>query len=409
MNTPFFIARRYLFSKKSQNVINIISAISVFGILIATAAMVIVISAFNGIEGLVISLFNSFEPDIKIESVHSKTFPVDIIPSDIYADDDILHYSNVIEETVIFKNYDQFAFGTIKGVEEEFLEMVDIEQNLLDSSEGFSSRHLVVNNQSYGFSGYILFQNLGGYIYDIPGEFEYLTVYSPQRNEKIKRTNLDAFQTTRIPISGVFSFNNKVDENVVLIPIDLAREILAYDNHISAIEIQLKDTDKLEDKKQYFKTLLGDDFSVKTAYEQNELIYKTSKSEKWLTIVLLGFIFFLGTFTMVASITMLILEKRENIFTLHAFGSDESQLKKIFFYIGVLVNGIGIVTGLGIGLVICYLQMKFGLLKMEGGMVEYFPVAVKLSDIFLILGITIGIGTIAAYLPSRILIKKTIN
>lgn len=371
--------------------------------------MVIVISAFNGIEGLVISLFNSFEPDIKIESVHSKTFSETIVPSEIYNDEDILHYSNVIEETVIFKNYEQFAFGKVKGVEKEYLKMIDLPSHLLDSSEGFSGDQLWSGEQYFGISGYILFQNLNGYIYDIPGEYEQLTVYSPQRNEKINRNNLDAFETTRLPIAGVFSYNNKVDENFVIIPLPLAREMLNYGNHISAVEIQFNDGVNIESKRQDLIKRLGSDFSVKTAYEQNELIYKTSKSEKWLTITLLGFIFFLGTFTMVASVTMLILEKRDNIFTLYAFGADEMQLKKMFFFVGMLINGIGIVTGLSFGLLICYLQIKFGLLKMEGGMVEYFPVAVNISDIFLILAITISIGTLAAYLPSRILIKKTIN
>ena len=409
MNSPFFIAKRYLFSKKSQNVINIISGISIFGITIATAAMVIVISAFNGIEGLVLSLFNSFEPDLKIESVHSKTFPESILPDQIFDDEDILHFSDVIEETVIFKNYEQFAFGTLKGVENDFLKMVDMVDYLIDSSQGFTGQDLMVEGEYYGLSGFILFQNLSGYIYDIPGEFESLTVYAPKRNEKIRRNNINAFETTRIPIAGVFSYNNKVDENYVIIPIELAKDILDYGHYITAVEIRYTEGTDIEAKKAEILMKLGPDFSVKTSYEQNELIYKTSKSEKWLTIILLGFIFFLGTFTMVASITMLIIEKRENIITMRAFGAEEGQLKKIFFYEGLLINGIGIVLGLSLGLLICMLQIKFGLLKMQGGMVEYFPISVKMSDIFLILSITVVIGTIAAYLPSRILIKKTIN
>ena len=409
MNTPYFIAKRYLFSKKSQNVINIISGISIFGITVATAAMVIVISAFNGVEGLVVSLFNAFEPDLKIESTVSKTFPSTIIPQTITNEDDLQYFSKVIEETVIFKHYEQFAFGKIKGVEEDYLKMVDMPSQLLESSPGFDGTALVKDEGNFGFAGYIIFQNLGGYIYDIPNEFESLTIYSPKRNQKIRRQSSSAFNTTLLPISGVFSFNNKVNENYVIVPFQLAKEILNYQSDVSAIELQYKENADIDKKKDEIQTILGTDFSVKTAYEQNELIYKTSKSEKWMVIVLLGFIFFLGTFTMVASITMLIIEKKDNIYTLRAMGANDTQLRKVFFIEGMLINGIGILLGLVLGLTVCYSQIYLGWLKMEGGMVENFPVLVKISDIFLILSITIFIGTITAYLPSKILIQKAIK
>ena len=409
MNTPFFIAKRYLFSKKSQNVINVISGISIFGITVATAAMVIVISAFNGVEGLVISLFNAFEPDLKIESKLSKTFPSTIIPQSIYNDQDLEFQSKTIEETVIFRHYDQFAFGKIKGVEPAYLKMVDMPNQTLETSIGFDGNSLIKDGVNFGFAGYIIFQNLGGYIYDIPNEYESLTIYSPKRNEKIRRQSNNAFHTTVLPISGVFSFNNKVNENYVVIPFELAKEMLVYDSDISALELNYKSDVNVEEKQTDLLALLGDNFEVKTAYQQNELVYKTSKSEKWMVIVLLGFIFFLGTFTMVASITMLIIEKQKNIYTLHSMGASSLQLRKIFFFEGLLINGIGIILGLIIGIGVAYSQIQFGWLKMDGGMVENFPVVVKLSDLFLILSITTIIGTITAYLPSKILIQKTIN
>lgn len=409
MNTPFFIAIRYLFSKKSQNVINLISGISIFGITIATAAMIIVISAFNGVEGLVISLFNSFEPDLKIELAEGKTFPASVVPKSIIEDENLSLHSKVIEETVIFKNYEQFAFGKIKGVEPAYLTMVDMPDKIMESNEGFDGLSLKKESLNYGFAGYIIFQNLGGYIYDIPGEFESLTIYAPKRNKKIKRNSADAFETATVPIAGVFSFNNTINEKYVIIPFDLAKKILDYGDEISALELKYKQGVDLALKKVDIKKILGPTFLVKTAYEQNELIYKTSKSEKWMVIVLLGFIFFLGTFTMVASITMLILEKKQNIKTLYAFGASAKQLKQIFFYEGLLINFIGIMLGLTIGVIVLVLQIKVGLLKMDGGMVENFPVVIKLSDIFLILGITTVIGMITAYLPSRILINKTIK
>ena len=403
MNTPFFIAKRYLFSKKSHNVINLISGISVFGIMVSTAAMVIVLSAFNGIETLVLDLFSSFENDIKIEAAHSKTFSKSFINKKVFEDEDIFLYSDVIEETVIIKNRDKYAFGTLKGVDDAFLKMVKMELYLLD---GQSILH--DDNGPFALVGVGVLQNLGGYIYSIPNEFDFFTVYSPNRNEKIKRNSTKGFESSKIPVVGTFSFNNKIDETMMIVPIDFAKKALGFTDELTAIELDFYTGVDLDKKKQHIQQLLGNDFTVKTAYEQNELLFKTSKSEKWLTIVLLGFIFFLGTFNMIASLAMLVIEKKDNLKTLTALGAEKSQLQSIFLYVGLLINGLGMLIGLGIGYLICYLQIKIGLLKMEGGMVEYFPVDIKVSDFLMILLITSVIGFIAAYLPSKILIKKLV-
>jgi ABC-type lipoprotein release transport system permease subunit len=402
VNTPFFIARKYLFSKKSHNVINIISAISVFGIMISTAAMVIVLSAFNGIESLVLDLFNAFENDIKIEAAHSKTFNYTFINPAIYNDEDILNYSDVIEETVIIKNQDKYAFATLKGVDDTFLKMVNIDQYILDGKAILKDN----NQQPYALVGIGVLQNLGGYIYSLPNEFDYFTVFSPNRNEKIKRNSIKAFGQSKIPVIGTFSFNNKVDETIMLTPLAFAKNALGFTNELTAIEIDYKAGADLDIKKEWIQKKLGDDFIVKTAYEQNELLFKTSKSEKWLTILLLGFIFFLGTFNMIASLAMLIIEKKDNLKTLSALGAEKSQMHHIFFYVGLLINGLGILFGLALGYLICYLQIKFGLLKMQGGMVDSFPVDIKFNDFIMILTITLIIGMLAAYVPAKLLINK---
>jgi len=401
VKTSFFIAKRYLFSKKSQNVINLISGISVFGIMVSTAAMVIVISAFNGIETLVLDLFSSFENDIKIEAAHSKTFSKSFIDKSIFDDKDILYYSDIIEETVIIKNNDKYAFGTLKGVDDDFLKMVQMKQYLLD---GKSILH--DDKGPFALVGVGVLQNLGGYIYSIPNEFDFFTVYSPNRDEKIRRNSTSAFESLKVPVVGTFSFNNKIDENMMIVPINFSKKALGFTDELTAIELDYYDGIDLDKKKHQIQQLLGNDFTVKTAYEQNELLFKTSASEKWLTIVLLGFIFFLGTFNMIASLAMLVIEKKDNLKTLYALGAEQNQLQKIFLFVGLLINGLGMLIGLGIGYLICYLQIKIGLLKMDGGMVDYFPVDIKLTDFLIILAITSIIGFIAAYLPSKILIKK---
>lgn len=403
MNTSFFIAKRYLFSKKSQNVINIISSISVVGITISTAAMVIVLSAFNGIEGLVLTLFNSFESDIKIEAAHSKTFNKDFINQRLFDDPDIINYSEIIEETVIIKNQEQFTFGTIKGVQNSFLDIVKMEDYVIDG------KTILQNEEgSFGLVGVGALQNLNGYIYNSDNQYDYFTVFSPNRNEKIRRNSTSSFEMSKIPIAGTFSFNNTIDASHLIVPIDYAAMVLGYDKDITAIEIDYSDDENLVAKKQEIKNIIGDDFTIKTAFEQNELMFKTSQSERLMTTILLGFIFFLGTLNMIATMAMLIIEKKNNLNTLIAMGAETSQLQNVFFYVGLLINGLGLLIGLLIGYLISFAQIKFGLLKMEGGMTNYFPMEVLWSDLLMILIITTIIGTFAAYIPSKLLIKKLV-
>jgi len=403
VSTSFFIAKRYLFSKKSQNVINLISSISVVGIIISTAAMVIVLSAFNGIEGLVLTLFNSFESDIKIEATRSKTFNKTFINQDIFQDPDILNYSEIIEETVIIKNQEQFTFGTIKGVQNSFLDIVKMDDYIIDG------KSILKNDQGpFGLVGVGALQNLNGYIYELDNQFDYFTVFSPNRNEKIRRNSTSAFEMSKIPIAGTFSFNNTIDASYLIVPIEYAAKVLGYDKDITSIEFDFKDDQDLQQKKAEIQAKIGDDFTIKTAYEQNELMFKTSQSERLMTIILLGFIFFLGTLNMIATMAMLIIEKKNNLNTLISMGAETNQLQSVFFYVGLLINGMGLIFGLLLGYLISFAQIKFGLLKMDGGMINYFPMEVLWSDLLMIIIITTIIGTFAAYIPSKLLIKKLV-
>ena len=407
MSTSFFIARRYLFSRKTQNVINIISGVSVFGIMISTAAMVIILSGFNGIEGLVMKMFGAFDSDIEISAVNSKTFDRSFLPSNVYQIDGIENSTEVIEEIAIVKNHENFIIGTIKGVSPIFLEMCEMKGHILDGK--------ALIKDDYGPLAMIgggAIENLDGYIYNSEGQYEYFTIYSPNKEKKISSNqlkNIDAFTTSQIPIAGVFSYNNDVDQNYLIVPLDYAAEIFNYKNEITQVEIDFEPGVDIDAKKAEIKNIVGPSFQVKTSFEQNQLIYETSQSEKWITTLLLGFIFFLATFNMIASITMLVIEKRANMQTLNALGAKEVQLRRIFFFEGLLINGLGLVFGLIIGYGICLLQQQFGLIRMENSMVEFFPIIFKSTDLILILIITMLFGTLAAYLPSRFLIRRIIK
>jgi lipoprotein-releasing system permease protein len=379
----------------------------VVGIMISTAAMVIILSGFNGIEGLVFKMFSSFESDIQISAQNSKTFDKAYILPQVYEIEGVDKFSHVIEEIAIVKNGDNFIIGTIKGVEQDFLEMSEMKDHLLDGKG--------IIEDDYGPLALIgggAIENLDGYIYQIEGEYETFTLYSPNREEKISSNqlkNVDAFSTSQIPIAGVFSYNNEVDLNYLLVPLDFAASIFNYKDEITQLEIDFKPKTDLIAKKNELIQLLGPSFKVETNIEQNKLIFETSQSEKWITTLLLGFIFFLATFNMIASITMLVIEKKENMKTLFALGAKETQLRRIFFYEGLLINGLGLIFGLILGYGVCYLQLEFGLIAMENSHVEFFPIAFKWIDLFLILGITTVFGILAAYLPSRFLIKRIIQ
>ncbi|MBD3638360.1 MAG: FtsX-like permease family protein [Crocinitomicaceae bacterium] len=381
-----------------------ISIVSVVGIMIPTAALVIILSGFNGIEQLVVTLVSSFEPDIEIESAQTKTFNTDFIPDKVFQVDGLAHYSKVIEEIAIIKNDEQFVIGSVKGVEESFLEISNMQDHLLDGEN-----RLYLDAQPLGLVGAGVLENLGAFIYESDFPQENFTLYVPNKNEKISRTNLDAFTTSRIPIVGTFSFNNEIDHNYLVVPLDYASEVLNYKNEITGLEMDFEDGVNLESKKEELQGILGPSFTVKTVYEQNEMIFKTSRSEKWMVTMLLTFIFFLATFNLVASITMLVIEKRNNMQTLYSLGARKTQLQRIFFYEGLLINWMGVILGLLIGYGVCMAQQQFGFISLENSPVEYFPIKFKLSDLFVILSVALSFGLLATYLPSKFLIKRIIT
>jgi lipoprotein-releasing system permease protein len=404
MKSSFFIAKRYLFSKKTHNAINIISGISVFGIAISTAALVIVLSAFNGIEQIVIEINSAFEQDIRIESNQTKTFSRDYVPASIYEIEGLANATEVIEEIIILKNDDRFVIGQIKGVEPQFMEMSEMEAHLEDG-------YPIIQDEfgPLGLIGVKALMDLGGYADPTYGQYDEFTIYVPNKNEKIKSASIEGFTTSKISICGTFEFNKRIDERVLVVPISYAEEVLNYKNEISAIEMSFDVGVDLESKKLELSALLGKGFKVKTHFEQNQLIYQTSQLEKWLIILFLGFVFFMVSFTLVSSITMLVLEKKDNLLTIRALGASKKQIANIFFYEGLLINFSGLILGLGLGYGICFLQQQFGFIMLDEELGEKFPVFFKLNDLILILSITVILGTLVAYLPSRFLIKRLIK
>ena len=368
-------------------------------------ALVVVLSALNGIEGLVSSMYSSFDSDIKISPKKGKSFSIDEFPKDkILAIPVVKNYSEIIEEVVILHHKDQFdvdqyEHATIKGVEEDFLNG-GLKEKILHGTP-----QLNYQNESYGIIGSGLLLKLGGFIPSINQEHEHISVFAPSRRKKIKHNN-NSFNKESLKLSSSFFIGPEFDFKYLIAPIDFARDVLDYGNGVSAVEIGLIDNSNEESIKQEIQKMLGDDFQIKTSYEQNEIIYKTNKTEKLITFLILCFIFILATFNIIASLTMLILDKKKDIFVLKSMGATSQMIRRIFFTEGLLINLLGGIIGIGLGYIICIIQQQFHFIKMEGTIIDYFPIKVKWNDLVIIFSAVFLIGCVSSWLPTKYIIKR---
>lgn len=400
MNLSLFISRRYLVSKKSHNAINIITAIAVTGIVIGATALVIVLSAFNGISGLVFGLYNTFDPDIKITPKEGKTFLPDSLKMDkIRKLGSVAHYAEILQENALLKYDDKQVIATIKGVDDQFVRMTR-----MDTVTREGEFLLQEGGQSFAVIGYGIAHKLTLALNDFVHPLE---IYIPKRNVNSALNPDDAFNIRQLEVAGIFSLNDDFDYRFCIIPLSLARELLDRKTELSAIEIGLKKGEDAQSVKSEILSILGPGFEIKTRYEQNEVLFKTINSEKWWTFLILVFILVIATFNVVGSMTMLILEKKEDMKILSRLGADRSLIRNIFLAEGFLITMAGAALGLLLGLFVCWLQIQFKLVPFsEGFIVDAYPVTVQPLDILLVFAVVMIIGTLASWYPVRIFTKK---
>ena len=383
--------------------INLITRISVVGISVITASLIILLSAFNGIESMIEKLYSDFDTDITIRSNIGKTFPEDLIDyASIQKTSGVVNYSKAIEEIVVIKHEKKFINASLVGVDSSFLKIARMKNHMVDGNPFIEQ-----NNKSFGLIGATLLDNLGGYIPENIG-YEQVILYVPKRDSKV-RIGSNPFNTKLIDISGRMNFNREVNADKLVIPIKLAKDILNYQNDITAVYVDVDPSFKNEDVKANLIEILGSNFSVKTNYEKNELIYKTSKSEKIIVLIILLFIFILAAFNLIASLTMLFVEKKENIQTMISYGANKKTIFNIFFFEGLLISGKGILIGLFLGYGVCLLQLKSALLTMPNSGGEAFPINITISDGILILFLVSLLSLLFSYLPVRFLVKKNLS
>ena len=381
MNLPIFIARRYLFSKKSHNAINVISLVSVCGIAVATMAMIVALSVFNGFGDLVETTFSAFDPELKITTVKGKVF-------DYHTDDfakvlqnpHIDFISESLEDNVLFRYNDRQVPVILKGVSEDFKYMTQMDKLIIDGS--FRLREDVVDYATLG----------SGLAYTLgvrPGYIAPIDIFVPKRNVAVNMANPSAaFAQSYVQIGGVFNLNQPdFDEQMAIVPIELARDLFRYSNEVTSIDVKLKEGASVKRVRQSIAQDIGDDYLVEDRFEQQKESYRMLQIEKWVTFLILSFILIIAAFNVVGPLSILIIEKKNDIKILKSMGAADEIIAQIFLFEGWLISFSGIIVGVVLGVGISFLQQQFGLLKLGGTpgayLVDAYPVIVKLSDVLL--------------------------
>jgi lipoprotein-releasing system permease protein len=400
MNVPFFIARRYLSSKRRKNVVNLITRISVIGICITTAALVILIAAFNGIESMVVKLYSEFDANLTIRSTQGKTFDSTTFPyNKLINTEGIEYYSKAIEEVVVLKHEQKWVNAKLTAIEPSFLRMSDMKNHMVD---GFAS--LEENGKPMGIIGASLLDKLNGYIPQSAG-YETIIVYFPKRNAKVSASS-NPFNTQLVELSGRINYNKEINQESFILPLQFASEMLSYDVDINSIFVKVKGSYSLEKVKSKLQQTLGSKYEVKSHFEKNALIYQTSKTERIIVICILVFVFILAAFNLVASLTMLYIEKKDNLKTLESMGANKQFLFNIFFFEGLLISFKGVLIGLLLGYGICFAQIYGHIIQMPNSGGEAFPMNLTWADALLIFSLVGGLSLVASYVPVKFLIRK---
>lgn len=393
MRLSFEIAKRYLFGKKSTNAINLITGISIFGITIGTAALILILSVFNGFEGLLGNIFNAFNPDLLIKPIEGKTVPIDDKwLAELRSSDFVDHVSVTIEEVALFEYNDVQEFGILKGVDSYYPSVTGIDTLLVSGS--FQLRGGEIN---YGLIAADLRNKLGVSIHN---SLSPITVYSPTRKKSFGN-NAD-FTFKDIHPRGVFAIQSDNDYQYILTNIKAASELFQKEGQISAYEVKLKPTTDVETFKDLVATTLPKNLSIKTRYEQDAAFLNIMRIEKWVSYLIVSLTMLLIAFNLIGCLWMIVLEKKGDIATLKAMGYTKRNIFFVFLNVGLLICIVGMFIGIALALSLYFLQTYFGLISVpEGFLIDAYPIELKLFDIIVVITTVLGIGLLASFLPAQ--------
>lgn len=411
MNLPFYIAKRYLFSKKSHNAINVISGVSVCGVALATLALVCTLSVFNGFQDLVATFFTAFDPELKITAVTGKVFDgKDMRIQKLRESPEIEVFSESLEDNAMVQYNGKQAMVVIKGVEDNFSQLTAIDSILYGRGKMVLYDEIV----DYAIPGVELTSILGTGIRFL----DPLEVYAPKRGSQINVANpASSFNISYLHSSGlVFAVNQqKYDASYIITSLKFARDLFQYDTEVSSVELKLNegvDTDVFAHK---IGGLLGNDFVVQNRFEQQADTFRIMQVEKLISYVFLTFILLVACFNVIGSLSMLIIEKKNDVVTLRGLGADDQLISRIFLFEGCLISFLGALVGVVLGLTLCLVQQEFGILTLGSGagagafVVDAYPVSVHWQDVVLILVTVLVIGFLSVLYPVKFFSRRLLN
>lgn len=401
MKLSLYIAKRYLFAKKSRNAINVISAISVAGVMVGTMALITILSVFNGLEEMVKSIFSTSDPEIKITPVKGKVFTPDSLMLERLASaEGVEVYAMALEENALLRYEEQQYIATVKGVSLNYAKVTDLDTAMWDGEFILQGE----NGRPYAVAGLGVANYLGMRLNFVSP----LAIYIPDRTAKIRGTPDNEFTRRYIYLSGIFAVEQEFDSKYLFLPLDFARELLGYTSEVSSIEIRLKPGADEKKSQNAIREIMGDGFLVQNRYEQQEIFYRVMKAERLAIFVILTFILIIASFNIIGSLTMLIIEKERDINILRSLGADNQLIRRIFIYEGWMISFIGTLLGLLLGFIICAAQQHFGIVKLAGEslLIDAYPVRMQLTDFFVVAATVLAIGYAAAWYPVHYLSRR---
>ena len=399
MNLPLYIAIKYFFSKKKIGYVHLLSIITQVGIAIGTAALVLVLSVFNGFENLVLDMYNVFDPHIKITSAEGKNFQNKKIIDLLLLEEEINVFSSVLEEKVLVEYNKKQYLATIKGVDTNYNKLTNFDSILVngDYIDNFQKTNVAVVGRGVA---YYLSMNIGSF-------FENMTIYLPNRNSKNMLKIENAFVSSSISPVGIFGVQQEIDSKYIITPISFVQNLIQKQQYVSAIEINLKEKSKMLDFQKMLSEKLGEKYLIKNQYQQQDFLFKILNTERLVVLLILIFIMIISAFNIISSLAVLIIDKKNDIDQLNNLGLDKQSIRKVFSYKSMLGVLSGSFFGLLFGFSLAYLQQEFGFVKMGEGsfVIDAYPVKILLKDLIFIQIIVLLIGFVASLLTSRLMLK----